>query len=74
MWIGELDQVLLQFGEFHSIGKSILRRPRHSYIPVFARRRRVRRAGPTRLPDSVRFHILWKALHDSHVRRAAGVL
>ena len=30
--------------------------PGHSHILVFARHRRVRRAGPTRLPDFVRCH------------------
>jgi sigma54-dependent transcription regulator len=31
--------------------RRVLRRPGYSYIRVFARHRRVRRAGPTRLPD-----------------------
>jgi hypothetical protein len=32
--------------------------PGHSHIHVLARHRRVRRAGPTRLPDFIRCHIL----------------
>jgi hypothetical protein len=33
--------------------------------PALARHRRVRGVTLTRLPDSVRFHILWKGVRDS---------
>jgi hypothetical protein len=53
-----------------SVWSSILRRPGRSGIPTLARHRRVRRAGPTRLPDSwrerlrFRCHILVASRHE----------
>jgi hypothetical protein len=73
--------VSLQFGEFRRRWEFIHARSgwvffvgRAIRAPALARHRRVRRASPTRLPDSVRFHVLWKVLREALDGAEGGAL